>query len=252
MNSQQDEQQRFRHWPAAQGWQWVRQGFGLFMRAPGEWIVIALIWLLLQAGANLLPLGPLAMAILGPVLTAGMLAGCLALETGGSLRIAHLFSAFSSNRVGALALLGLATLGLFALFAVLVSVLGLVLVDGASLDTAAAEPAALLWLLSFSLLLLLPLVLAMWFATALVALQPMPVFEALRTSYRGCWRNLAALSVFGLIMIPLGLIAVLPLGLGLLVLVPVTLAANYRGYVDIFGARPDAPPAPPVEPTAET
>ncbi len=59
-------------------------------------------------------------------------------------------------------------------------------------------------------------------------------------------KNIASMLVFGLIITVLTVIAVIPFGLGLLVLGPVLIGAIYASYKSIFSsaAKAGAPPAP--------
>jgi uncharacterized membrane protein len=58
---------------------------------------------------------------------------------------------------------------------------------------------------------------------------------AVKASFSACFKNLLPLLVFGVVYAVLAIIAVIPLGLGLLLLIPVSLCAGYCSYKDIFG-----------------
>ena len=59
---------------AGRGWGWIVEGWQLFARAPGIWIVILLIYLAISVVLSLIPfVGPLANALLSPVLVGGLL-----------------------------------------------------------------------------------------------------------------------------------------------------------------------------------
>jgi uncharacterized membrane protein len=63
--------------------------------------------------------------------------------------------------------------------------------------------------------------------------------DAMQSSLKACWINWAALLLFGLIMTILGVLAMIPMGLGFLVLGPVVTCAIWTAYAEIF-------PVPPV------
>jgi uncharacterized membrane protein len=86
----------------------------------------------------------------------------------------------------------------------------------------------------FFLLLLLPLIMAIWFAPALVMLGGANPGAALKASFAGCLRNLIPMLIYGAIGIVLAIIASIPFALGWLVLAPVALASIYASYCDIF------------------
>lgn len=226
------------HQVAGMGATWISVGWGQFKAAPGVWITLTLVWALIQIGGSMLPLGDLALAVLGPVFAGGFLFAARDQQAHKEIGIGHLFAAFRSPRLGPLALLGFLILLLFMGLAV-VFVLLLWGALGSSinldtLDTSGVNGAQLLLPSLVFLLALMPLLMAVWFAGSLVALQEVSPSTALSLSLRGCWRNLGSLTIFGLLMLPLSLLALIPLGLGLLVLYPVAMLAMYRAYLDIF------------------
>ena len=88
--------------------------------------------------------------------------------------------------------------------------------------------------------------LAYWFAPALVTLQQLGPWQAIRTSLQAGLANWGAVLVSGLMLAVLAFIAMIPLGLGLLLWFPVLYVTAYTGWKDIFGqsaapARPDEP-----------
>ena len=91
---------------AGHGWSWIAQGWDLFKRQPGLWIGISLaLFVILLVLAFIPLLGPLANALLWPVLSAGLLLGCRALAEGGNLEFGHLFAGFR-ERFGTLIAVG--------------------------------------------------------------------------------------------------------------------------------------------------
>ncbi len=92
-----------------------------------------------------------------------------------------------------------------------------------------------------------------YFAVPLVLFRNMEAPLALKASFEGVLANLPAVIVFWIACIVLLVIAVLPVGLGLLVLVPVLLGAAYEAYAEIYGdvelvPNQTAPPSPLEEP----
>ena len=102
--------------------------------------------------------------------------------------------------------------------------------------------AILVGLLVF-LLLYLPLVMAVWFAPALVVLRGVAPLEAMRLSFNGCLRNIVPFLLYGLLGIGLAIVATIPLLLGWLVLGPVTIASLYASYCDVYEDQVSAPGA---------
>jgi uncharacterized membrane protein len=89
-------------------------------------------------------------------------------------------------------------------------------------------------LVAVGVILLLLVMMLFWFATQLVALNNVPVFQALSMSFKACLRNPLALIVYSLLVVVLLILGVIPLLLGLLVVVPWLFASMYVSYRQIF------------------
>lgn len=232
---------------------WWGEAWRLFTPAVGVWLIILIILVALYVGGSLVPVvGTLAMQVLSPVFYGGLMVGCRALDRGNPLTLAHLFSGFS-QRTGPLVIVGLIYTGLAVLVTLIVCGLMIAIFGvtvfrmltgsldpsqtGVALDSVVI--AALLGFL-FLLLLLLPLIMAIWFAPALVMLGGLAPGAAMKASFTGCLRNVVPFLVYGLIGIVLAILASIPFGLGWFVLGPVTIATIYASYCDIFEDRDKA------------
>ena len=228
---------------SGQGVEWIRAGFGLFRASPWIWIGIMLVMFALQMVGNVIPFGGLVMAVIGPVFGAGILFGCRDLQLGTELTLGHLFAGFRSPRAGALVLLGvlILLLCLFAAFAI--SILATMLLGGVDLQGGEVAFGSIAVVTVISLVIVVPVAMALWFATPLAALHEMEPVAAMKASLAGCVRNIAALTVYGLLLIPLGILAMIPFGLGLLILAPTIAAANYISYQQIYEQDREVQPA---------
>jgi len=239
---------------AGRGWGWIVEGWRLFAEAPGIWIVILLIYLAISVVLSFIPLvGSLAHALLSPVLVGGMLYGAAAQERGDNPEIVHLFQGFrDQDRMGPLVLLGAISLGGYLLIGLVILVfMGGGALMGVALDSSGAlvPPEALGGLLAGAgLVALLVIVviglliaMALFYGTPLVMLAGQNAWPAVQDSIVACWTNALPLLVFGLIYLVLAVVAAIPLGLGFLVLGPVTVCAVYASYREVFGER-----SPPV------
>lgn len=212
---------------AGDGTAWITAGWALFKRAPGPWIGILLVFILINLAASLIPvLGALVMNILGPVFTFGWLLGARELDAGKPLTVGHLFAGFGSPSRNSLLMLG----GVSLLAAIGAVLLGALAIGGMAPGQMAINPTALLVLL----VVLVPLIAALLFATPLVGFDQLPIAAALRLSFNASFRNWLALLVWGLVAFALMLLGALPLGLGLLVVAPLLAASYYRMYQAIF------------------
>jgi uncharacterized membrane protein len=231
---------------AGHGATWWGEGWRLFTPAVGVWLLIWIILLVLYLVAAITGIGSLVMHVLLPVFTGGMMLGCRALDRGNPLTLGHLFAGFS-QRAGPLVVVGLIYTGLGLLITLLVAgmMVGLFGVAIFSMLTGTVDPSqsgialdsvvvAVLLCVLFFLLLLLPLIMAVWFAPALVMLGGLSPGAAMAASFRGCLRNVVPFLLYGLIGFGLAIVASIPFGLGWLVLGPVTMATIYTSYCDIF------------------
>jgi len=227
--------------PAMAGLDWIKDAFNLFKMNPLIWIVLVVLWFVLNIVVQLVPIiGGLAMSLLYAVFMAGFMIGCAALERGEGLELGHLFAGFKSN-TGALIGLGAIYLLAIILIAVVVGVLmfsgagGLAaFTDPESINPATIlSPGALLAVL-VALLLMIPVIMMFWFAPVLISLGGVPLIESLKMSFSGCFKNILPMFIFGLIMSVLAFLASLPLLLGWLILLPIGMAAFYTSYRAIY------------------
>jgi uncharacterized membrane protein len=75
---------------------------------------------------------------------------------------------------------------------------------------------------------------AYWFAPALIAIDGMRPWQAMKLSLVGCLKNVMPLVVYGLMGGMLIVLGSLPMLLGLLVVMPTLAASIYVSYRDIF------------------
>ena len=72
--------------------------------------------------------------------------------------------------------------------------------------------------------LMLPLVMAIWFAPPLVVFHDMGAGDAMKASFAGCLKNMLPFLLYGIVLLVASVIASIPLMLGWLVLGPVIAA----------------------------
>ncbi len=226
--------------PPGNAFDWLRQGWALFAANPGLWIGLTIVLLVIVLGVQIVPLvGTLAAHLLMPVLGAGLLLVCRKIDEEERVQIDDLFAGFKQN-AGPLVMVGV--LYMVAMFAIVVIV---VVVGGGSVagGLLSAQPAGLgvifgglMLSLLLSLALSVPVVMAVWFAPALVFFNHMQPVEALKASFEACMKNVLAFLVYWLSVLVLAFFAALPVGLGFLVLIPVLAGSVYAAYRDVFVA----------------
>ena len=230
------------------GASWLGEAWRLFKDAPGSWVACFLIFFVIMIVLAFIPvLGNIAGALISPILIGGLMAGCRALDRSDELEVSHLFSGFS-ERGGPLFILGLLEFGIslvamaIAAAVIFLTVGGMFLglLMGKAPDTSAAMDMSYVFGALFVLLVLvavfIPVTMAVWFAPALVMLDGVEPWPALKSSFLGCLRNVGAFLIYGIVWIFLAIVATIPLGLGWLVLGPMTIASVYTAYRDIYFA----------------
>jgi uncharacterized membrane protein len=223
---------------AGNGWQWLRGGFDLFRQNPVIWIALFLVYLLIGMALSIVPIvGPLVLNLLAPVFMAGFMLGCQALESGEELEINHLFAGFKHNTAQLVTVGGLYLAGMIIIAGLVFAMTGGTMLamgeHGHNLDAAASG--GILLALLLALALLLPLIMAYWFAPPLVVFHGSRAVDAMKLSFSACLKNMLPFTVYSLISMLLLLLAAIPLGLGLLVMIPTMTASLYVSYRDIFG-----------------
>jgi hypothetical protein len=252
-----------RQLPAIRGWNWIVEGFRLFRNNPALLTFLVFGYWLTLIFLNLLPLiGPLVAPLCVPALSVSVMNGCRLLERRAqdTAGFGLLFSGFQKNR-NVLFLLG----AIYLTASVAVFAATALVDDGALLRIALTNEKPpedlmaneqLLLSLQFALLLMLPLLMAFWFAPMLSAWNALSAGKALFFSLVACLRNWRPFLVYGLgvafisVLLPGALLGVveafspalqrmmvIALSLPLLfVFVPTLFASFYVSYRDVFVA----------------
>jgi len=228
---------------AGHGLTWIADAFDLFKQSAGMWILmtimIAVISIVLTA------LGPLAIAIniLAPILTGGLMLGCRDQSQGQELHFEHLFAGFREHTgqlatVGALYLLGSIAVVVLAIIVALGTggASALMAAIGGNHNAAALAGLGVGFLMALLVFLAaaIPLIMALWFAPALVVFHNVAAIDAMKQSFSACLRNIFPFLLWGVMFILLGIVGVVTLGLGFLVIIPVQIISIYTAYKDIF------------------
>ncbi len=256
----------YTRYEARHGITWLVQAYALFRRNRLSWVVLLLAYYILLLLLRAVPIvGPYAMTILKPVFAVGLLAAAWTAERGGKPQLSQLFQGFRAN------LGSLLPIGIFYVVGITAAVFASSLVDGGKLldlisngtsmseeeVTNALSDGALEAGMLFSALLTIPVLVATWWAPALVVFQNAGAGTALAVSFRAALANWRPLSIYGIgvffygVALPTlgtGLIRLLlPEGLGavfaLAILMPYVIffvatlhISDYVSYRDVFHA----------------
>lgn len=234
-----------RHVKARQGLQWIMSGFYLFRMAPMLWMLLCFTLILIAMTLAILPLlGQFIFTLISPVFLAGLMLGCRDLEQGKKLDITHLFAGFKKNTAPLVTVGGIYLIGQVLIVGIVMLIGGApmmeMLLQGKRVNENELMEVAddMLSATLVALALSIPLLMAAWFSPLLVAFHNMPPVLAMKKSFFACLKNILPLQLYGIILIILTVIAIIPYGLGLIVLIPIIFASIYVSYKDIFLSEP--------------
>jgi hypothetical protein len=228
--------------PAIHGWLWIKQGYVLFKKNPLLWMVLTAIGAIGLFGIAMIPvIGDPLSTLLFPVVLAGFMYGCRALDQNEELELSHLFAGFRQYTQHLITLGGINLVGQLLILGVMMITGGASMVSIIMSNEPVTDPTVVAQALAgagFAMLigvvLFCILVMAMQFAPMLVIFDDMKPIAALKTSLRGFMRNALALTVYGLLLLPFAVVASLPVMLGWLFLLPVIITSLYAIYSDLF------------------
>lgn len=265
----------FTQHPAAHGAAWLRRAFAMFREQRLPWVLLFCGYMAVLFLVNFIPfVGAFAVFVIKPVLAVGLLAAAWGQERGVAPTLQQLFHGFRSN------VWALVAIGVFFVAGMAIAVQASALVDGGKLRELAGSSTAyteqqvrellgdgrVQLAMLFSALLAIPVLLATWWAPALIVFQDAGAGAALAASLRAAVANWRALAVYALSilffymllpMLVLTLLAVLlptvvTQLLVVLVMLPYSIVltvtlhiSDYVSYRDVFHAdEPLTPLAP--------
>lgn len=217
---------------------WLRQGWAMFLVNPGIWIGTTVLLLVILMAISIVPLfGQIAAHLLVPLFGAGMFRICRRIADNAEPEIADLFAGFRHGAgdlvmVGVFFAVGIFGIAFIAFLLVSGGVLGGVVtgkVGGFGIALGGVMLAGLL-----VLVLSIPVIMATWYAPVLVLFHDMKPLDAMKASFAAGARNWLPMCIFGVFLVVALFFAMLPVGMGLLLLLPVFSGAVYASYRDIF------------------
>lgn len=205
--------------PASRGWQWISGAARMFFGQPFMWLGMGLIAGVISILFSLVPVvGPLLNYIPVMILAGGFMYAAQQQMEGNPLYINYIFSGLSHNRnqlvlLGLLNLLGAFAIGIITTLvffqALGTSFLPLMLgqeVDPETLANMTPNPIFMVAAFLFAFALSIPVLMAMWFASPLVAVANQSAVQALKLSFKGCLRNILPFLIYGLAMFIIGMV----------------------------------------------
>lgn len=228
-----------------QGLQWILSGFYLFRKAPLAWVFVCFTLMLIAMAMSFIPLlGKFVFTLISPVFLAGIMLGCKDMEQGKSIELKHLFVSFKTNPAPLITIGGIYLIGQ-------ILIIGLVMLIGGSQMTdmllygKRVDESELMGVMSnmltsslIALTLSIPLMMASWFSPLLVIFHNVPPIVAMQRSFFACLKNFIPFQLYGVTLIVLTVLSLMPYGLGLVILIPTIFTSIYVSYKDIFLAEP--------------
>ncbi len=226
--------------PPSRGGGWIVEAFALFRRKPFAWIGLCTGWLLLTLVLLQVPLiGPAIANFLQPVFFASFAIAAFRQIAGEPVLMGDLFSGFRRN-VRSLVQLGALLLVAELLILILMWALGMPALTATDGTVKISEYFQALkgkeWILFLGFALSAVVKAAFWFAPPLIAFHEMSTTQAMRWSVYAAISNLGAMAVYGLLLVAAMVAALIPWGLGLLVVIPVMVISTFVGYREVFEA----------------
>ena len=198
-----------------------------------------LLLLLAYIVLAIIPLVNIFSSFVGPFVSAGIVMAADEQRRTGTFELRTLLGGFNRNPVSLLAVAAT----LLGMFIVMALVIGLMIGGAVAAQMLLGKPAnAASLLLGTNMLLMilicvaiaLPVTAATYLAPALIVLHGQPAMAAMKMSLVALFRNILPGLVFGLCSLGLVIVGSIPLGLGLLIVIPIMTITNYTVYRDIF------------------
>jgi hypothetical protein len=246
----------FERYPARRGAKWLRDAYAMLSVHRLRWLALLVMYYAVFALIELIPqIGRHVAFALKPVFDVGFLAAAWAQERGDAPHARHLFQGFRAN------LKVLVALGIVLVAGISIAVFATALVDGGALlgvleqRTSADDPnlpiERMQLAMLFGALCTVPLLLALWFAPALVVFQDCGTLRSLSVSLAAAFANWRPILVYAMLVffflgvVPGMLVAIvrlfMPSYFALIAVMPYILLAlatrhisDYVCYRDIF------------------
>lgn len=206
------------------GWLWIKKATIMFLEQPWMWLGMALTVSILLFLLNLIPfIGFVPYTILSIVFGGGLMMAAQQQDNGETVEFNYIFKGFSHNRnqlvvVGLLYLGGFFAIGLVMVLFIGAAIWPLLGIGPGDSESAAASMGANIPMFVIAILvgmaLSIPLMMAIWFSTPLVAINDHKAWAACKLSLRACLKNWLAFLIYGLAFFVVGLIIMAIIGGG--------------------------------------
>lgn len=205
---------------------WISQAWQLFKRHYAVLISMVMFMAGLSLAANISPILLIVLLLANPFLTAGFYRAIVQLQKEQQVRFSDLFIVFSQAQYRRV-FLRLASANV--LMNIPLTLLATELVE--QMKQGQIEP-----MLMFGTVAMVSLIFMLFAYAVAIAyfLNEQRLLVILNASLTACWRNVAALSLFGLLAVALGMFGVVTFFIGFVVVLPVLQVAFFLSFSSIF------------------
>ena len=222
---------------------WLISGWKLFKKQPLTWVFMVLIFNIFMIVGSTFSIGRFIVALLLPVLAGGIFIALDKASRDEPIGLENLFSVFKDKPIlKELLMVGAIGVGIVALTMLLQTLTGTdytVMLDTTKGEGVNVEDSVevfekvsegglfttlIPWVWSWALL----------FGIPLVAVNREAAIPALKHSLLACMFNFVPFVVFFVMIVLLTIISILPVGLGLLVFIPILFGATYFAFREIY------------------
>ncbi len=203
------------------GASWIVDGFKNFATSPFTWLLAVFLYLLMLGTLSMLPFVSIISTIIAPIFMAGLMICAKQNKYNQQFSINNLFDGFRLNG-GKLAGLGAIYFGMIILIFMVFGAIMLVMVfsNVANIESL-ADPSnfsantvlIFLLFLLIALAIMIPIIMAFWFAPALVIFHNIEIFDAIKLSFTGCMKNVMPYLIYSIVYIVVYLLAIIPVAI---------------------------------------
>ena len=228
---------------AAAGINWLFKAAIMLKNNLLLWIGISLSFIFIVGVLGYIPVIGILFSLMSLILIGGIIKGAAAQAQGNELRFNDLFSGFKTHLQPLIVLCLLYIVGivvvLIPMFIAFGGMILSILFNSSSTNIDAFSGGAILIGGSLSLLLFIPLLMAIWFAPALIVLHDVDAVEAMKKSFKGSAANLLPMFVYSVVaVIVFSIFVTITIGIGLIVVIPLIMITYYTSYRDVWTDQP--------------
>jgi len=228
--------------------EWYKMGWIIYINNPVQWFFIFLILFIISVFLNFIPVvGSLFFVVISPALFAGIFLATQKSANGEEINVMELFTVFvDSQRRKPFFMLGIVSLLLnillmLFLFVSIMGGAGLGYLSSSNEMTSAMASGAGMGSILLVVPVIIAYIMAMVYAVPLMLFSNQGIKQALLLSLKASVSNILPMFFASIIYLILAMLAMIPMGLGLLVLFPASFGVIYASYKDIFSQDSTSP-----------